>query len=204
MSSPKLWADRDSDHPRPVGGYEKILGRTGEALRPSREHWSRLASQLSRTFRELHTFPLDCARALGVQEAPLQIPSQMLDRYLSGAVELPPKLGGPPALCHADLKGEHFILDDHGRLQGSIDWSDICITDPAVDFAYTFMWFRQEFVRSVIEHYPACDRDGLLRRSAFIGRCHTLIGLGRKLSGGPYGPMPLLKTQLDWAFRQDA
>jgi hypothetical protein len=44
----------------------------------------------------------------------------------------------------------------------------------------------------------------VLRRAAFIARCHTLTGLGRQLGGESYGPLPLLRTQLAWAFRTPA
>ncbi|MGH3079208.1 MAG: phosphotransferase [Gaiellaceae bacterium] len=45
-------------------------------------------------------------------------------------------LGGfEPALVHADLGPAHLLVRD-GRLAGVIDWSDVRVGDPAIDYAW--------------------------------------------------------------------
>jgi aminoglycoside phosphotransferase (APT) family kinase protein len=41
-----------------------------------------------------------------------------------------------PALIHADLGPEHLLCDDSGRLVGVIDWGDVAVGDPALDYAW--------------------------------------------------------------------
>jgi aminoglycoside phosphotransferase (APT) family kinase protein len=43
--------------------------------------------------------------------------------------------GFEPVPIHADLLPEHLLCRD-GRLAGVIDWSDACIGDPALDYAW--------------------------------------------------------------------
>jgi aminoglycoside phosphotransferase (APT) family kinase protein len=43
--------------------------------------------------------------------------------------------GFQPALLHADLGPEHLIVRD-GRLAGVIDWGDMRVGDPALDYAW--------------------------------------------------------------------
>ena len=48
---------------------------------------------------------------------------------------------GKTVVCHADLKGEHiFVSEDGTRVTALIDWADMTIADPAVDFAGLVIW----------------------------------------------------------------
>lgn len=224
ISSPEFWSKADDAFPWPIAGYRKIPGASGEEQRPAGRDWRGVAATLADVFSALHTFPLEDAHESGVEFAPAPDLAQMLqhvtsfaaviravepdlcsplvETYLDATVDVPSIGALPQALSHADLKGEHFIVDNEARrLIGVVDWSDICLTDPIVDFAYTFMWLGEQFVGLVLDRYACPDRGATLNRAAFIARCHTLTGLGRQLSGESYGPLPLLKTQLAWAFR---
>lgn len=44
-------------------------------------------------------------------------------------------VGFEPALVHADLGPAHLLVRD-GRLAGVIDWSDVRVGDPAIDYAW--------------------------------------------------------------------
>jgi aminoglycoside phosphotransferase (APT) family kinase protein len=54
-------------------------------------------------------------------------------RRLFGEVET--LVGFEPALVHADLGPAHLLVRD-GRLAGVIDWSDVRVGDPAIDYAW--------------------------------------------------------------------
>ena len=54
-------------------------------------------------------------------------------RALFGEVET--LVGFEPALVHADLGPAHLLVRD-GRLAGVIDWSDVRVGDPAIDYAW--------------------------------------------------------------------
>jgi aminoglycoside phosphotransferase (APT) family kinase protein len=54
-------------------------------------------------------------------------------RRLFGAVETLVEF--EPCLIHADLGPEHLLVRD-GRLVGVIDWGDMCLGDPALDYAW--------------------------------------------------------------------
>jgi aminoglycoside phosphotransferase (APT) family kinase protein len=59
-----------------------------------------------------------------------------------------------PSLVHADLGPEHLLVRD-GRLAGVIDWADMRVGDPALDYAW--------LLNGPFEHW---DVDAHLRRRA--------------------------------------
>lgn len=64
----------------------------------------------------------------------------MLDRDLRPKArelfaEVPSLAGFEPAIVHADLGPEHLLVRD-GLLHGVIDWGDVRVGDPALDYAW--------------------------------------------------------------------
>lgn len=84
---------------------------------------------------------------------------------------------------HRDLAAEHILLDpDTKQVTGIIDWSEISISDPAIDFAGMFHWGGLDFTNAVLSHYPVRVDDGLLERARFLAaaKCIGDIVFGLK------------------------
>ena len=58
-------------------------------------------------------------------------------------------LGFQPALIHRDLDDAHVLVDaEHGQITGVIDFGDVCVGDPALDFAGREGAFRAHMLQS--------------------------------------------------------
>jgi aminoglycoside phosphotransferase (APT) family kinase protein len=172
--------------PYPFAGYRPLAGVPGDALPDAlpapRER--RMARGLGRVLAELHAVPTDRARALGAVEASSE-PSERLARARevapSLAAVLPPDLhddyaalvaraAAPPAspllrLTHGDLAAEHLLFDAATLgLGGIIDFGDVGLRDPAIDFVGLFHWRGERFVRAVLDGYALETDPGLLDR----------------------------------------
>lgn len=71
------------------------------------------------------------------------------------------------ALIHADLGPEHLLCGPDGRLVGVIDWTDACIGDPALDFAWLLNGLGPGFARDLLAAYEGETDPGLTHRAAF-------------------------------------
>jgi aminoglycoside phosphotransferase (APT) family kinase protein len=74
-----------------------------------------------------------------------------------------------PCLVHADLGLGHILVDDRGDLAGVIDWSDVVVGDPAVDFAILLNDLPAQGERALAAYGGAPDA-GFLARAAFAWR----------------------------------
>ncbi|MFD4998942.1 aminoglycoside phosphotransferase family protein [Streptomyces buecherae] len=102
-------------------------------------------------------------------------------------------------LCHLDIKGEHLLVSDDGRVTGVLDWTDAAIGDPAEDIAGLAIAVGAPIAARAAEragHGPAVRRRGLL-----LARYDTLVRLADRLYGGDDSPLPLLRAQRDRAWR---
>ena len=114
----------------------------------------------------------------------------------------PPPSPLAPALCHGDLKGEHFLVDRAGRVSGIIDWADASIVDPARDFMGLVTWLGPAFAARVLEHYVPRTDDAFLARVLFYARCSAVEHVARTLRGTWQAPLELVRRQLDYAFEE--
>jgi aminoglycoside phosphotransferase (APT) family kinase protein len=73
--------------------------------------------------------------------------------------------GFEPALLHADLGPDHLLCRD-GSLVGVIDWGDVRIGDPALDFA----WALSALGEAVLAAYDRPIDDGFRGRALFYHR----------------------------------
>ncbi|MEU3958849.1 aminoglycoside phosphotransferase family protein [Streptomyces buecherae] len=102
-------------------------------------------------------------------------------------------------LCHLDIKGEHLLVSDDGRVTGVLDWTDAAIGDPAEDIAGLAIAVGAPAAARAAEragHGPAVCRRGLL-----LARYDTLVRLADRLYGDDDSPLPLLRAQRDRAWR---
>jgi aminoglycoside phosphotransferase (APT) family kinase protein len=123
-----------------------------------------------------------------------------MERFLAGDVPLP---AAPSALVvsHADLKGEHLLLEpDRPRLTAIIDWADVAYLDPAVDLGSLAIWLGPDLVVDVAARSGLFD-EPTVARALFQVRVWMLHGVARMLVGENDWPPDLVRTQLAWAFR---
>lgn len=54
------------------------------------------------------------------------------------------------AFVHGDLYAGHVLSDTKGRISGIIDWSEACVSDPAIDFSGHLAAFGEQSLRDLI------------------------------------------------------
>jgi aminoglycoside phosphotransferase (APT) family kinase protein len=182
-----------------VGGTEANRLRLGPAARV------RLASDVAAFLTALHSTPVEEARARGVPdldlgeqlyrplvEACLPLVGPRSREWLQRRFERFMAEGGsafaPRALLHGDLRGDHLLLEDGGRLRGVIDFADALIGDPAFDFAALASAFSLAWVAQTLAAYrgPAADDPDLPRRARFYSEVDALwqVRYGDLVDGG--------------------
>ncbi|MEX5301272.1 phosphotransferase family protein [Kocuria sabuli] len=70
----------------------------------------------------------------------------------------------PEVFVHNDVYSRHLLWDEAAGRLGVIDFSDMCLGDPAVDFAELHE-YGEEFVRAVYERYTGPKDPGFLDRA---------------------------------------
>jgi len=86
----------------------------------------------------------------------------------------------PVALLHHDLALEHILVaPDGARLTGVIDWGDIVLGDPALDFVGLARACSAATLTALLAAYGPVD-EGFQRRIAWYGRLAPfhLLGFG--------------------------
>jgi aminoglycoside 2''-phosphotransferase len=74
-----------------------------------------------------------------------------------------------PALVHGDLSAEHVLFNvRRERITGVIDFTDVILTDPALDLMYLYSAYGAGFLSDLLHHY-APERGAPL-----AGRVHLL------------------------------
>lgn len=153
------WSGPCLDYPWHFAGYRLLPGRPMAELPPSDVPGDALAGTLAPFLAALHRFPVERAAALGV---PAFTPERWLERYRRlyqqarplVAVRLGPRLAARftdewearlsdpacrdfvPSLVHGDLSGDHVLIDvTERRITGVIDFGDVMIGDPTLDYA---------------------------------------------------------------------
>lgn len=221
---PEFVGEPGPRYPFPYVGYAKIDGRSGEDARPERDQWPAVARQLGEFLSALHNAPIATGTACGLPVERMEEPASLLrgtTRYrdllrsglpdvldarmaalLAGDVPVPPASRAAEFVCHADVKGEHLLLDKGAqRVVGVIDWTDCCLTDRLLDFTGLMIWLGEAFLQEVLGHYSVPTDEHFIERVCFYARCFALGNLGRRLTGRDDAPLELLKTQARWAFR---
>ena len=187
-------------------GYPKLPGVEGIELNLDKSELSELAPILGEFLSVLHSFPDNDAIQCGVPPyAPYALINEIRAEAASdvhvlrhvGLDELEGRLrtlfetsvdagemeGVIPRLVHRDLAAEHILVDpDTKQVTGIIDWSEISISDPAIDFAGMFHWGGLEFTHAVLSHYRVPVDDGLLERARLLAaaKCIGDIVFGLK------------------------
>jgi hypothetical protein len=102
---------------------------------------------------------------------PLLDPSERsrAERAIAACLEDDDNFRFAPCLTHGDIGPEHVLVTDTGDLAGVIDWGDIEVGDPVVDFAWILHAMPVEGER-VLGAYggPPDDRFFVRARFAFL------------------------------------
>ncbi len=175
------------DFPYPFLGYEPLAGVAADAIPAPRLDEDALAEALGRTLARLHTADPQPYQAAGVptyDESPAVwaaglakradavaslLPDDLRDRaggLLRGELEAPPP--GPSVVAHADVCPDHLLVDpETGRPTAIIDFGDLGLADPAVDFLACHHAFSSGFLERVLAAYDAPRDAGLEARIDF-------------------------------------
>ena len=160
--------------PYPFVGYRKLPGRPashGASVMMSDADEHEAARVFGAFLTELHRVPLvalpdDLPQASPADDGAEDVEAALvqlraIDRGMARrAAEC---LAAPHAdrpstvhevLLHADLLPEHLLLSESTqRLTGVIDWGDVALGAPAIDFAGPYAWRGRRFAELVLAHY---------------------------------------------------
>jgi aminoglycoside phosphotransferase (APT) family kinase protein len=70
-------------------------------------------------------------------------------------------------LIHADISGDHLLLDETGALSGVIDFADAVVGDPALDFAGVLNDLGWRDLERVWTHYGGEVDERAIERTRF-------------------------------------
>ncbi len=202
VPQPTHWGRPDERFPFHFVGYALLPGTPGlEAEMPPRLQEAN-AQRMGEFLAALHAFPADRAEALGVPAEPTsgdhaedlldevqslaekiepRLPAalrQACEPFLEGTVERPPPHTGPRCLTHSDLQAEHVLLDGAGRVCGLIDFGDVAIAEPTVDYVGLCVWQGWGFAQAALAAAGRRLNESSERRLRFMARCLGLIGIG--------------------------
>jgi aminoglycoside phosphotransferase (APT) family kinase protein len=165
--------------------------------------------ELGRFLSWLHRVPVGEAAALGVQEGDV---AGLLDEATRDAIEdldavslvasvesverwrdwllRPPAIAQdvPLVLTHGDLAAEHVLYEPESmRLTGVIDWSEMAISDAAVDLAALFHWGGRPLLDAALTTYGDTLEDTLVR-ARYFGACRGAadVAFGLKMNRPEY------------------
>lgn len=69
------------------------------------------------------------------------------------------------ALVHGDFSSDHILYnEDNKQLAGIIDFGDLELGDPAIDFTGLYICYGEAFTKQVLNHYDRGQTDRILNR----------------------------------------
>lgn len=162
------------------GGYEYVAGeplRDGVFKSLTQNEKILCAKQIAKFLNELHSFPVAIAKRNGVDLSWTEQDAR--EYYLNQAKTVKKALSKPDGelleeilkslntkfrkvkLCvvHQDFTDDHILFDTKTKkINGIIDFGDIQISDPAIDFSK--MWYYgEDFLNLVLKYYKTNDKD---------------------------------------------
>ncbi|MFC5653588.1 phosphotransferase family protein [Paenibacillus solisilvae] len=221
VAKPIYYGEPSSLFPYSFTGQQKLGGESGEKRRACPQDWAEMAKTAGNIFSQLHIShagelafqnlpqlslesPLDKLNQVILYKKLLQHvndPNDAIQPYLNGTAGLPSASRLAPVLSHGDVKGEHILVSRYAfEITGIVDWADICLADPIVDFSGFVIWLGPGFAKDILDYYQPQVDDHFLARAVFYARCSTLIHLGESLAGRSDAPRQLLLNQLAAAF----
>ena len=202
----------------PFGGYRLIRG---EPYEPGAFTVPTIATALGEVLHALHGIPVELAAAKLEEDSsgagwidsqrrflvkardaiPLLEPGLVahLDMLIAAYLELAAS-GWPPALVHNDLGPVH-VIGRSDQVAGLIDWSDMTIGDPAVDFAGILARSGQSAFRAVEKAYGRPGGPAFARRVRYYA---CVAPLHDVLHGIATGDAAILRDGIEGFARRQA
>ncbi len=172
---PSLRGEPGRGYPYRFLGYERLPGTPAILLPLDAANVAACGAQLGSFLTAVHAFPVEQALALGVRAQSMEGRFErwrafMLDRLATMEPTLSPSLAartiaflrgpmpaavaGPTCLVHYDLCDGHVLVDVSARsVSGIIDWGDVCVGDPSMDFAGLWQWLGEPLVAAALRTY---------------------------------------------------
>ncbi|GHJ99896.1 aminoglycoside phosphotransferase family protein [Streptomyces sp. NPDC003753] len=124
-------------------------------------------------------------------------PARLAQFAAPAARQLAPQPGAA-VLVHRNLRDDHLVVSDDGRVRGVLGWDDAVIGDPAEDIAGL----------AAAVGAPAAVRAATLAgygarpclRGLWLARCDALVALAGGLQGRGDTPLPDLRARLRRAW----
>ncbi|KAE8152847.1 hypothetical protein BDV25DRAFT_150473 [Aspergillus avenaceus] len=129
----------------------------------------------------------DCAFGTGNIHSLLETKTDFVS-----ALPCPSRAGS--VLIHNDIKGEHVLVDECGRVTGFLDWADAGIGHVATDIAGLVLTVGVDMARRIarLVGYEEMVLEGVL-----LARCECVLRLDWRLNGEDgVSPVKLLREQL--------
>jgi aminoglycoside 2''-phosphotransferase len=191
----ELLGEPGPDFPYAFAGHRLVAGVRAD--HPDVTTAPSLGSELGAALTAIHSVPHQNARAIGVEpdedgsrewlrealeaEESLRDLDPSIDDaldWLRTGVPIPVPYTGPPRLIHNDLCPDHILVDrDSGRLAGIIDWTDVALGDPALDFVVVVTWGGWDFFKAVRAGYGLPLGWDFEPRLSFLARVLSLVWL---------------------------
>lgn len=84
----------------------------------------------------------------------------------------------PQAPVHGDLSPEHILFDETtGSMTGIIDFSDVVVTSPLLDFVYLYHAYGAGFLGTLVKHYGVQDQRATVERTRLLHQWYLAIRL---------------------------
>ncbi|WP_349728626.1 phosphotransferase [Peribacillus frigoritolerans] len=166
-------------YPYPFTGYKMVKGHLPVAGSVANKAES--AKRFAHFLKALHSFPVERAMRLGVQpDGMMRLDVSYRKKSLMENVSNLLKLGffeqaravkdfvetlgewdvqHPVSLVHGDIHIRNVILDDEGVLAGIIDWGDVHVGNPAIDFSFLYSYFPKEVRRVFFDIYGEIEKE---------------------------------------------
>ena len=84
----------------------------------------------------------------------------------------------PQAPVHGDLSPEHILFDEAtGSITGVIDFSDVVVTSPLLDFVYLYHAYGRDFLTMLLDSYGVEDAATTLGRVRMLHQWYLAMRL---------------------------
>ncbi|MFJ7831941.1 phosphotransferase [Peribacillus sp. NPDC097284] len=179
IPEPVFFGEPSSSYPYPFTGYKMVKGHL--PVKETMESKISSAIKFAHFLKVLHGFPVPTAKQLGVQpdgmrRLDVSFRQDSLDEQLLALVGLgyseqahavstylkdldASYEGTCDTLVHGDIHVRNVLLDAQGVLMGIIDWGDVHIGHPAIDFSFLYSYFPKEARRSFFEIYGEIETE---------------------------------------------
>lgn len=139
-----------------------------------------------------------------VEELPEMLPADVRTKaqpFITGQAD-PPPLADLRRVVHNDVCADHVLVDPvTGRLTGLIDWADMMVGDPVLDFVGLIQVGRWDFVRKVLSSYGGDVDDAFFDRTVWATRTLTLHWLAELMDETDVDPNVTDRGHIVWVIR---